>query len=719
MDLSGTWRAAPADDDLRRVAFGLGFDDASWEPIEVPGHWRGTPAYVQSDGPLIYRTPFELDAGPMGARHWVVLEGVFYQADVWMDGAYLGDQEGYFSPHAYDISDLARLGREHVLAVEVANAPQHDKRSKRTITGVFGHWDCLDPDDNVGGLWRPVRIERTGPVRIDGLRVLCREATVDRAVVDVHVRLDTDVARTVRIRTTLDGAVEREHEFGLARGANDLTWSFGVDDPPLWWPWSLGEQRMVTVEVTVSVGHDVSHARTLRTGLRQVSMGRAWVLAVNGERLFLKGANLAPTRARLADAAPADFARDIALARDAGLDLVRVHAHVSRPELYDATDEAGVLVWQDFPLQWGYNRSVRRQAVRQAAEMVELLGHHPSIALWCGHNEPFTLDIEPGRAVDVRKVAARFVAGHELPSWNKTVLDRWVKRALEVADPSRPVIAHSGVAPHPPQLDGTDSHLYFGWYHGHERDLDRFAATVPRMVRFVGEFGSQAVPDSASFCAPERWPDLDWERLGRTHGLGKAVFDERIPPAAFATFDEWRTATQLYQANLVKHHIETLRRLKYRPTAGFCVFMLADAHPSVSWSLLDHERNAKLAYQALVDACRPVIVVAERLPAVVVPGDAMALDVHVVSDRHEPLAELDVTARLHWRGGGHAWRWTGEVAADGCQRVGTVSFVVPDVTGDVVLDLELSGPDDLAVTNRYRAPVSSLTESAQRSGRKR
>ena len=36
-------------------------------------------------------------------------------------------------------------------------------------------------------------------------------------------------------------------------------------------------------------------------------------------------------------------------------------------------------------------------------------------------------------------------------------------------------------------------------------------------------------------------------------------------------------ATQHYQANLLRHHIETLRKLKYRPTGGFCLFMLADA----------------------------------------------------------------------------------------------------------------------------------------------
>ena len=64
------------------------------------------------------------------------------------------------------------------------------------------------------------------------------------------------------------------------------------------------------------------------------------------------------------------------------------------------------------------------------------------------------------------------------------------------------------------------------------------------MVRFVGEFGAQAVPEDAAFMEPERWPDLDWERLAEHHALQQAVFDRRLPPAAFATFDEWRRATQ-------------------------------------------------------------------------------------------------------------------------------------------------------------------------------
>ena len=98
---------------------------------------------------------------------------------------------------------------------------------------------------------------------------------------------------------------------------------------------------------------------------------------MNGEPLFVKGVNLAPTRQALAEATPAEVRRDVELAREAGLDLIRVNGHIARPELYDAADELGMLVWQDFPLQWGYARTIRKEAVRQAREAVDLLGPPP------------------------------------------------------------------------------------------------------------------------------------------------------------------------------------------------------------------------------------------------------------------------------------------------------------------------------------------------------
>jgi beta-mannosidase len=712
MQLTEGWRATEADDDLRRAYYEDDFDDRDWEPIAVPGHWRSQGAFAASDGPLLHRCHFSHPAPAPGRRAWLTFDGLFYQGDHWLDGTYLGDTEGYFMPHTFEVTDQLRARADHTVALELACAPQSNRTAKRNITGVFQHWHALDPDWNPGGIWRPVHLSETGPVRIRHLRVLCRSADADRAVVALHAVLDSDAARSVRIHTAV-GGTDHGADHPLAAGANSLDWTVTVPRPALWWPHALGDAVLHDVHVAVDLpageGAARSDERRLRTGLREVRM-RNWVCRINGERLFLKGSNQGPNRMALGEAGPDELRRDVELAVDTGLDLLRLHAHVSRPELYDAADQAGLLLWQDMPLQWSYARGIRRQAIRQARDAVDLLGHHPSIVLWCGHNDPVsTPDIDPlGHWSEKLTVGLSTMARQQLPTWNKTMLDASLKRAFERADGTRPVVAHSGMPPHLPRLDGTDSHLYFGWYYGDERQLPGVCRAVPRMVRFVSEFGAQAVPsgEGAAFMEPGRWPDLDWDRLAHTHGLQLHGFQRYVPPDEHPSFESWRDATQDYQATLIKHHVETLRRLKYRPTGGFAHFCFADGHPAVSWSVLGHDRQAKRGLEALRQACRPVIVVAERPPAAVAPGDALALDVHVVSDRRDELTGAEISARLAWEGGDHSWSWTGDVAPDSCARVGTLQVVVPDTPGPLTLGLELRLPGGERVTNRYDSTIA-------------
>lgn len=695
MELSGIWKARLADDDVRRDGVGLDLDESSWDDVAVPGHWRSSEAFSDSDGPLLYRTRFRLDTPDSGRRRWVTLDGVMYQADVWLDGAYLGDPEGYFFPHTYDITALSRLADDHVLAVEVACASQAGRTSKRVLTGTLQSGDFVDPERNPGGIWAGVRVHETGPVRIDRLRVLCRDANEVRAHLRLHARLDCDVTRTCRVRTIVDGRVAGERTMALAKGTNEVDWDIDVDAPRLWWPWSIGAQELTDVRVEIAVDGVTSDERQVRTGLREVAMSD-WVISVNGEPLFAKGANLAPTRDLLAEASAREVRRDIELARELGLDLVRVNGHVARPELYDAADELGVLVWQDLPLQWGYARTVRKEAVRQARELVDLLGHHPSIVTWCGHSEP---DGAADRKTAAATSVVRRILQQQVPTWNRTILDPWIRRSFESADETRPVVTHSGVAPNIPHVEGSDSHLSFGWFHGEARDLEGFAATAPRLVRFVSEFGTCSVPDSDAFLEPERWPDLDWDRLAEHHGLDLATLSRHVPPHGYGSFEAWREATQRYQASVLRHHIETLRRLKYRPTGGFCFMALADSRPAVGWGVLDHERHPKAAFGQVVEACRPVIVVSDRLPGSVTAGDALALDVHVVSDLRVALDGVTCRATLSWEGGAHEWAWSGDIAADCCARIGTVQFVVPDAPGELTLDLVLDH-GEAVVTNR-------------------
>lgn len=712
MDLDGTWEATAADDELRRALHGDGeITNREWHELPVPGHWRDTPAFEANDGPLLYRTRFESSGGVVvgggpgiagDQRQWLVLDGIFYQGDVWLDGVYLGNTEGYFFPHSIEVSRQLSERSEHVLSVEVGSPRQHNRTEKRTITGVFSHWDCIDPDWNPGGIWRPVRLERTGPVRILHSRFLCTSAGTDLATIEIRLVLDSPTVTKVILRTRVAG-VEHEHERTIAAGENRIEWTVSVPDPELWWPHALGKPVLHDLEVSVvEVDGTTSDSRVRKIGLRTFRM-RNWISFVNDERLFLKGTNLAPTSRSLGSEPAESFATDVSLAKEAGLDLIRVHAHVSRPELYRAADEMGMLVWQDFPLQWGYSRSIRKQARRQAREMVDLLGNHPSVALWCGHNEPMAIDVGPDVWDDRRemaRVAVRGAVGQLLPTWNKTVLDASIKRVIEHTDKSRPVVAHSGILPHLPQLDGTDTHVYFGWYHNTERDLTRAMRLWPRLARFVSEFGVQAIPESDEFMEPSRWPDLDWDRLQQHHALQKTLLDRFVPPTQNETFDEWRRRTQEYQALVVRRHIEELRRLKYRPTGGFCQFMLLDSQPAITWSVLDHNRVPKLGYEAVRQACAPVIVVADRMPDTLARGGRLDLNVHAVSDLRNDLPNVRCSARLHWRGGQQTWQWEGDLASDDCSFIGRISWVVPDnFSGEVTLDLELRRSGVIA-TNR-------------------
>ena len=402
MDLDGYWLATEAADDLRRSFPRADLDDAHWQPLSVPGHWQSEPGFASSDGPVFYRRRFTMETQGAGQRAWLVFDGIFYQSDVWLDGSYLGDTEGYFFPHAFDVTSALGARPDHLLALEVVCDRPARRAANRALTGVFGRWDCIDPAYNPGGIWAPVKIEVSGPVQMSSLRATCVEAGPKTAVVELSAGLDSAEALTVTLATQvrrsgggkIAAAVEKRQP--LAVGANSVRWQLVITEPDLWWPAGLGDQPLYDICVSVEAGGEQTCAKSLRTGLRQVREENL-VWSVNGERIFLKGANLAPTRRDIAYATASEVARDVELARDAGLNFLRVHAHIGRPELYDAADRLGVLLWQDMPLHRGYT-GVRHQAVRQAAAAVDLLGHHPSIAVWCGHDEPFSHELKAGRA---------------------------------------------------------------------------------------------------------------------------------------------------------------------------------------------------------------------------------------------------------------------------------------------------------------------------------
>ena len=736
MDLTGPWRATPRSPELDRDGADPDLDDSGWEIVTVPAHWGQHGEFADSLGPIIYRYHFHVDAldevpadSPAEERRsWLTLDGVMSEADIWLDGHHLGDTSTYFARHRFEVTDQLNPGpdapdgpetdnpetdnpdpraAEHLLAIEVS-CETTQEGAKHSLTGSLQSGP-LAPPGNPGGIWRDVRIDTTGSVAILSSRLLCTHASPNRAELQFKVVLDAAQAGEIRIDTSIagpDGSTAGGHAVhAVASGENHLEWTSVVDDPHLWWPASLGDQPRYDVTIAIRAGEDrvVSDRRHWRTGLRTISVDNLqW--RINGERLFVKGVTIGPHSRFLGSVPVGRFVSDVEAVRDAGLDLIRVYGHVTCPEFYDAADELGVLIWQDLPLVGSYSTSARSSARALARAAVDELGHHPCIGLWCAHDEPNGPALQkPTGGLDPLSKIGRRLGRHILPSWNRSVLDPQLRRELRSADPSRAVIARSGNLPGIADFNDSDTHLWLGWRTGRAEDLADLLRRWPRLGLFVGAIGSQsAVVDDWDVDAPM------WE----TAEIGS--FERYLPRGAYGDGQGWAHATQAYQADVIQTQIETLRRLKYQPTGGFTVVSLFDAEPSGGFGLLDRTRRAKPALTALIDSCRPVIVVADVPPQIVTPGQTLSLAVHAVSDLRHDLGAVRVTARARLDDWVVERRWSGSLDADSVAYIATLDIKVPAKTGALVIDLELEASDRV-VTNRYQTVVIPPSEAVSRS----
>ena len=143
------------------------------------------------------------------------------------------------------------------------------------------------------------------------------------------------------------------------------------------------------------------------------------------------------------------------------------------------------------------------------------------------------LDFDAADFADPAKIAAmgaKALASQQLPDVEQ-VGPRPGGEAGDRRAPTAPARSSPTPASCPTSaaLQGTDSHLYFGWYFGNERDFPAFAKAVPSQVRFPTEFGAQAVPDTDDFIDAEAGP-TSTGTASPTHPRPPAVDARQVRP---------------------------------------------------------------------------------------------------------------------------------------------------------------------------------------------
>jgi beta-mannosidase len=645
----------------------------------------------------LYRCRFPAGRLPEGAMLSLRFGGVYYAARVWLNGAYLGDHEGYFSAFEFDVTDDVVTDGENELLVEVFSPEESDENDRKTIGGVWARWDGMAPHINPGGIFKEVGLVVDGGVRIRSLAATADHTGRGVAHVNLYCRYNTRARLVGRVRP-LDfeaQGVEFEREVRLEEGEHRFEIGFRLPDVRVWSTWDRGEQALY--ELVMSC--DGAEEQT-RFGASTVEL-RDWKVYLNGERIFLRGINYLPSDAYPARATEELLRKDASLVRGAGMNAVRVHAHVSDSAFYEACDELGLLVLQDFPLQWTHRRSIFGPAVAQAGEMARTLRGNPSVGIYLAHDESVCVaTTEKWSLLGLLRTAAEVLSPRWM-LWQRRVLDPAVVRAISEEDDARPVIDAAG---HPL----TTNHLYFGWYYGKFRDLERVVKVFPVFSRFPTEYGAQALPDPESL--EEIWPSgtpPDWSVLSLNY---------RLQIQRMARYVPWRgdrmlflRESQRYQAEVLKHATELFRRRKYGPTGGTFAFMLNDPAPAVSWSVVDWRRRPKSAYEALLAAMGPVLICAEYPKERYEVGARISLPLFIINDFSRELG------RVSWEwdllvGGSSVARGAGEtrVPKDCVMRIGEAVATLP-APGPAVLRLRFFG--DEPISNEYRFSVSISAKS--------
>lgn len=636
-ELSGTWKFKTVKN-FSKDYLSPDYNDFDWGQTQVPGQWQRIPGLHSYHGRAVYRLVRDFKTNTRRFRYHLRFNGIFYKARVFLNGEKLGEHEGYYEPFEFEITDM--LEDKNVLVVEVECLREKEVTRKKQVLGVFGNWDAIAHKRNVGGIWAPVQIRRTGKAWIDSVKLAAIEVSPS-----IRTRLQVGFKGDLPPSAKLDLLFEPDNFQGdsisvsVPIAGRSLDQELSIPGAKIWHPHKRGFPHCYMVTLTLKDNKTVLDKTKFLTGFRTVRVEDDFHFFINGEPLYVKGNNYAPSLVYLSEVTRELVELDVKMIKAANYDMVRVHAHVDHPEFYNACDRGGVLVWQDGPFQWGYDPGIIEEAAAQTGAMVRLLYNHPCIAIWTCHNEPAAVGFDRTRPnpVDILRSAlplANMFMGQNETDWNYDVLDAALVQAVKAEDPYRPVNRASGPKEH-------DWHNYFGWYIGETDDLapwlEKMSVDNPKKMRFTTEFGAQAFPayESAIKFMP---PDLKQvvgrqkRRLHLENCWQPFFMSLHTKPRDYQDLASYIEATQDYQSRVQKYHIERIRMTKYQPNYGCITFLHNDSQPAITWSVVDVWRVPKKAYYTIAGCFRDPYVMMPFKFAPYKKGETVTFVVYVAND---------------------------------------------------------------------------------------
>lgn len=319
-----------------------------------------------------YRKTFSVPAEDEGKHISLRFDGIFRNADVWVNGFWLGREPSGYATQVYDISEYLDYGEENLVTVRVDASLEE---------GWFYEG---------AGIYRHVWLEKTAPVHVAAFGTFVHTQLSQRGAevtIETVVRNASAASVDYSLRHTLleaDGTPVGMASLPLqnvqAKADSRREQTIIVGSPHLW---SLSDPYLYKVRTEIVAADAVVDTYETPFGIRSIVFDADKGFFLNGERVELKGVNQhqdhAGTGVAIPDALQVYRLKEL---KKLGVNAVRTSHNPATPEMLDACDSLGILVMEENRLT-----GVNEEHIRLLRRMIERDRNHPSIILWSIGNE--------------------------------------------------------------------------------------------------------------------------------------------------------------------------------------------------------------------------------------------------------------------------------------------------------------------------------------------
>ena len=578
---------------------------------------------------------------------FLCFKGVDYKASVFVNGRLCGTHEGFFAPFEFEISNIARPGKnKFLIKVENDYATQGGKDDQgNSIIGdkiyaasglgwnepVIGWHLCLPGM----GISQDCFLESRSPLHINDIfvRPLLKDSIAETWVeinnfspypADAKLKLsiygqnfsetvieDMEyIPSTTYIPGVGDLAKPSDWEQKILKmdyGVNYLRIPIRIKNFRLWEP---ENPWLYQLQVKVyDSKRNLTDTNVQQFGMRSFSMDTVSIpkgnMYLNGKMIRLRGANTMGFEQQDVFRKDWDQLRDdILLAKLCNMNFLRFTQRPVQTEVYEYCDRLGMLNQTDLPLFGVVRRNKVAETIRQAEEMERLVRKHPSTIMVTYINERFpNAEGQPQRCLND---ASEFY--HLFKSLDQVVL---------LSNPDRVIKAGDGDYD-PPSPGLPDNHCYNTWYNGHGLGLGKMYKGYWQLVKpdwnyACGEFGAEGLDplNVMQKYYPKAWlpknkeDEKNWNAnrisMSQTHRFHYMWYNTQT------SLSDWIEASQNYQARAMKFVAEAFRRDSRM--VSFAIHLFIDAWPA-GWmkTIMDVDRQPKKAYFAYRNALQSLMI---------------------------------------------------------------------------------------------------------------